>query len=53
MPSPCSEIDPSVGSSNPAISLVPVVFPQPDGPSSVKNSFSRMSSSTLSSAVIV
>ena len=50
MSSPYSKIWPLVGNSNPAISRRRVVLPQPDGPRSVKNSFSRMSTETLSSA---
>ncbi len=36
--SPSSRIFPEVGSSSPAIILRVVVLPQPDGPSSMKNS---------------
>ena len=39
---------PSLGVSKPASMRSSVVLPQPDGPSSAKNSFSRMSSETPS-----
>ena len=42
---------PSVSSSNPAIVRSNVVLPQPEGPSSVKNSLSRMLSDTPFSAL--
>ena len=41
---------PSVGSSNPAIMRIVVVLPQPDGPRSVMNSPSAISSETSSTA---
>ena len=37
---PASRTDPSVGVSNPASDRSSVVLPQPDGPSSAKNSLS-------------
>src|SRR3954471_14749082 len=43
---PCRKTSPSVGSSNPAIMRIVVVLPQPDGPSSEKNSPSPMVTST-------
>ncbi|MNR67410.1 hypothetical protein D3C85_1913750 [compost metagenome] len=48
--SPYRRISPLVGNSKPAIMRRRVVLPQPDGPSRVKNSLSRMSRSTLFSA---
>jgi len=50
MSCPCRRISPVVGKSKPAISRRSVVLPQPEGPSSVKNSFSRMATETPSSA---
>ncbi len=50
MSAPSRRIVPSVGISNPAISRRSVVLPQPEGPSSVKNSPRWMSTLTLSSA---
>ena len=47
---PSRDTDPESGSSNPASTRRRVVLPQPDGPSSAKNSFSRMSMLTLSRA---
>ena len=47
---PASSMSPSSGSSNPAIIRSIVVFPDPDGPSSEKNSPSRTSRSTWSTA---
>ena len=47
---PCSRIRPSVGSSKPAIMRSVVVFPQPEGPSIVKNSPSRIVNETSSTA---
>src|SRR3954453_11905139 len=47
---PASSTLPSSGRSKPAIIRRHVVFPEPDGPSSVKNSSSRMSRSTRSTA---
>ena len=41
---------PPLGVSKPASMRSSVVLPQPDGPSSAKNSFSRMSSETPSTA---
>ena len=51
MSAPCSRIVPLVGCSKPAIRRRSVVFPQPEGPSSVKNSLSRISTETSSSAL--
>ena len=48
---PYSRIWPSVGSSKPPIMRNVVVLPQPDGPSSEKNSPSPMMRSTRSTAV--
>src|SRR5262245_60620855 len=48
---PSIMICPSVGSSNPASIRSRVVLPQPDGPSSAKNSPSSMSRWALSTAV--
>jgi len=48
--SPSSSTRPDVAVSNPASSLSRVVLPQPDGPSSAKNSPAWMSRSTPSSA---
>ena len=39
---PSSSNSPLVGNSKPAISRRSVVLPQPEGPSSVKNSFCRI-----------
>ncbi len=50
---PYSRICPSVGSSKPPIIRSVVVLPQPDGPSSEKNSPSPMVRSTRSTAVTV
>src|ERR1700730_11619105 len=50
MPAPFKRICPVVGSSNPATIRSVVVFPQPDGPSSEKNSPRPMSSETLFTA---
>src|SRR6516165_3218948 len=50
MSSPPSVIVPVSGCSNPAIIRNVVVLPEPDGPSSVKNSASATSRSTLSTA---
>src|ERR1700737_1976255 len=51
MVAPFKRISPSVGSSKPAISRNVVVFPQPDGPSSAKNSpFSILSETPLTAA---
>ena len=47
---PASSMRPAVGSSSPAIIRSVVVFPQPDGPSSVINSPSRTSRSRLLTA---
>ena len=47
---PWSRIRPSDGSSKPAIIRSVVVFPQPDGPSIVKNSPSRIVNDTSSTA---
>jgi len=44
-------IAPLLGWSKPAIMRSSVVFPQPDGPSSEKNSPSRIASEALSSAL--
>ncbi len=44
---------PAVGCSNPAIIRSIVVLPEPDGPSSAKNSPAAMSSDTSSTAVTV
>src|SRR6185369_12986860 len=41
---------PAVGISKPAVRRSRVVLPQPDGPSSVKNSFCRIVTETLSNA---
>ena len=40
---PCNRIEPALGSLKPAIIRSVVVLPQPDGPSSEKNSFSAIS----------
>ena len=48
---PSTEIEPLVGLSKPAIMRSSVVLPQPDGPSSEKNSPSRMVSEASSSAL--
>src|SRR5262245_53553941 len=48
--SPRSWMSPSSGSSNPATMRIVVVLPQPDGPSSVRNSPSRMSIDRSSTA---
>ncbi len=50
---PSTEIEPEVGLSKPAIILSSVVLPQPEGPSSEKNSPSRMVSDASSSALNV
>ena len=50
MSCPSIRISPSVGSSNPAIIRSSVVLPQPDGPSSTKNSPAMISRLTLSTA---
>ena len=50
MSTPSSRMRPSSGVSKPASMRSSVVLPQPDGPSSAKNSFSRMSSETPSTA---
>src|SRR5450432_2172530 len=50
MPAPFRRICPLVGSSKPATIRSVVVFPQPDGPSSEKNSPRPMSSETLFTA---
>src|ERR1700734_2186882 len=50
---PSSRIRPEVGCSNPAISRSVVVFPQPDGPSSEKNSPLSTVRSMLSTATSV
>ncbi|MNF02403.1 hypothetical protein D3C80_2015400 [compost metagenome] len=44
--SPYRRISPAVGNSKPAIIRSRVVLPQPEGPSRVKNSLSRISRST-------
>ena len=49
--SPRSRMSPASGSSNPATIRIVVVLPQPDGPSSVRNSPSRMSIERSSTAV--
>ena len=51
MSCPSIRIWPSVGNSKPAIMRSNVVLPQPDGPSSTKNSPAMMSRLTLSTAV--
>ena len=51
MSRPSSRMRPSLGVSKPASTLSSVVLPQPDGPSSAKNSFSRISSETPSTAL--
>src|SRR6202050_1715789 len=48
-----SHTSPEVGDSKPAIMRSVVVFPQPDGPSSEKNSPRRISSETSFTAVCV
>ena len=48
---PSMAIVPAVGVSKPAIILSSVVLPQPDGPSSEKNSPSRIDSVASSSAL--
>src|SRR5512147_3288133 len=48
---PSMMISPSVGISKPASMRSKVVLPQPDGPSSAKNSPSRISNETLSTAL--
>jgi hypothetical protein len=50
---PSIRIRPSVGVSKPASIRSRVVLPQPDGPSSEKNSPSWMDSDTLSTATIL
>ena len=50
MSSPSITISPAVGVSRPASIRSSVVLPQPDGPSSAKNSLRWMSSETLSTA---
>jgi hypothetical protein len=50
---PSMRMRPSVGVSNPASIRSRVVLPQPDGPSSEKNSPSSMDSETLSTATIL
>src|SRR3954466_5422873 len=49
--SPRRRMSPASGSSNPATMRIVVVLPQPDGPSSVRNSPSRMSIVRSSTAV--
>src|SRR3954451_19783030 len=49
--SPRSRMSPSSGSSKPATIRIVVVLPHPEGPSSVRNSPSRMSSVRSSTAV--
>ncbi len=51
MSSPSSRMRPSVGVSKPASMRSSVVLPQPDGPSSAKNSPCAMSSDRPSTAV--
>ena len=51
MSSPSSRMRPASGVSKPAITRSSVVLPQPDGPSSAKNSPSLISSETPSTAV--
>ena len=46
-------IVPLSGCSNPAMLRSRVVFPHPEGPSSAKNSFCRMSRLTSSTAIVV
>ncbi len=48
--SPASRMRPSLGASKPASMRSSVVLPQPDGPSSAKNSPCRMSSVSASTA---
>jgi len=48
---PSTAMEPLVGLSKPAIMRSSVVLPQPDGPSSEKNSPSRMVSEASSSAL--
>ena len=48
---PSISISPAVGSSKPASMRSSVVLPQPDGPSSEKNSPRRMSNETSSTAL--
>ena len=48
---PSSRTRPASGRSNPAMTRSRVVLPQPDGPSSAKNSFSAIASDRLSTAV--
>ena len=50
MSSPSSRMRPSLGVSKPASMRSSVVLPQPDGPSSAKNSRSKMSSDSRSTA---
>ena len=50
---PWMKISPSVGSSNPAIMRRLVVLPQPEGPSSEKNSPSRICSVTFLTAATI
>ena len=52
MSAPSIAIDPSVGASKPPIMRSSVVLPQPEGPSSEKNSPRRMSSETRSTAAV-
>jgi hypothetical protein len=47
---PHQDSDPALGAMRPAIRLSSVVLPQPEGPSSVRNSPARMSRSTGASA---
>src|SRR5947209_6429719 len=47
---PPNQISPSVTSSRPAIIRIVVVLPQPEGPSSTRNSWSAMSRLKLSTA---
>ena len=49
---PPTRMSPAVMSWNPASIISSVVLPEPDGPSSVRNSPARMSSDTPSTAVI-
>src|SRR6266571_6728624 len=51
MSRPSSRISPASGRSNPAIMRSSVVFPQPEGPSRVKNSPASIAMLTLSTAV--
>ena len=50
MSSPSIRIRPALARSKPASMRKSVVLPQPDGPSSAKNSFGRISSDTSSTA---